>query len=209
MKKTLILLMLSAVLCIAGCDGAKTNTGIADGNDVVRESSVKSENNEDAGEPETVTDTVKEKKEIQEIKAAALRDKIKNRTEISRYTGDVDGDGTDEDVVLLTTAQRGADGKLVKDDGQEWLLYISDKQSCYVLFDDYVQLGDVYFEVSDYYKNDNAEPKITVVVSTGAGFSVTNFSYDKSGKYMGEVVYDTKNETDGGINRRFSSIPEI
>lgn len=202
MKRTFAVIMLAAVLCLAGCnagDAGKNNNSAKPDTTIGRENNTDTESKK---AEESKTDTV-------EVKAAELPDKINDWTEVSRYTGDVDGDSADEEVVLLTSASRGADGKIIKDDGQQWFLYVKDRYSAFALFDGYVQLGDVYFEVSDYYEEDGAEPRITVMVSTGAAFTVTNYRFDSTeNKYIGEVIYDTKTVTEGGINRKFSSIPE-
>lgn len=144
------------------------------------------------------------------IKSTALPDEVADWTEVSRYTGDVDGDGTDEVVVLATSAEYDKDGTVMWDDGQDWALYVDDRDEKYVLLNQYVQLGNVYFEVSDYYTADGAEPRINVIVSTGASFSMKSYSFSKKDMaYIESVAYDTSNETEAGINRRFSSIPEI
>ncbi len=147
-----------------------------------------------------------------EIKAQKLPDKIAGFTEITSYTGDTDADGTDETVVLATSAERDEKGKLLWNDGQNWALYVKDSSvdGCYILLDEYVQTGNVYFEISDYYMKDGAKPFISVIVSTGAGFSVKNYSFSKEkSTYEEETLFDTKNVTEGGINRRYTSIPDI
>lgn len=146
-----------------------------------------------------------------EIKAQALTDEVANMTEVTSYVGDTDGDGADETVVLATSAERNSKGDFLWNDGQNWALYVTDNSNgVYMLFDDFVQAGNVYFEVSDYYMANGAEPNISVVVSTGAGFSLKKYAFsNEKNAYVEEIVYDTKDVTEGGINRRFSSIPEI
>ena len=146
-----------------------------------------------------------------EIPAGNLTEKVANFTEITSYTGDTDGDGADETVVLATSAERNSKGEFLWNDGQDWTLYVKDSSDgIYTLFNGFVQAGSVYFEVSDYYLKDGASPKISVIVSTGAGFSVKNYTFDKNQKvYKEDIIFDTKDVTDGGINRRFSSFPEI
>ncbi len=146
-----------------------------------------------------------------EIKASGLSAEINNMTEVTSYVGDTDGDGVDERVVLATSAERSGKGEFLWNDGQNWALYVDDKEDgTFVLFDGFVQAGNVNFEVSDYYMKDGAVPKISVILSTGAGFSLKNYIFLKETKaYAEEVVYDTKEVTEGGINRRFTSIPEL
>ena len=145
-----------------------------------------------------------------EIKPGKISDEIETLTEVTSYVGDVDGDGSDESVVLSTPAQRNAKGEFLWNDGQDWALYVKDTNDAYVLFDGFVQAGNVYFEVSDYYMADGTQPKISVIVSTSAGFSVKSYTFEKEKSvYLEEVLFDTKEVTEAGINRRFSSLPEI
>ena len=145
------------------------------------------------------------------IKAEALSEKISTLTEVTAYVGDTDADGTDERVVLKTSAERDSKNEFLWNDGQTWALYVEDgPNDAYVLFDKYVQAGNVYFDVSDYYLKDGAKPKITVTVSTGSGLSIKNYYFEKEkNAYIEETVFDTKDVTEAGINKRFSSIPEI
>ena len=146
-----------------------------------------------------------------EIKPQSLPDEISAMNEVTSYVGDTDADGTDEKVVLATSAQRSAKGEFMWDDGQKWALYVEEGGGeAYVLVDEYVQTGNVYFDVLDYYLKDGAKPKIMVTVSTGAGYCLKNYTFEKEKSvYTEEVVFDTNDVTEAGINRRFSSIPEI
>ena len=144
-------------------------------------------------------------------KVQNLPDQAEYFSEITSYTGDLDADGADEVITLSTSAERNGKGEFIWNDGQEWLLSVSDKEDGnYILLDDFIQAGNVYFEVSDYYMKDGVIPKISVVESTGAGFSVINYTFSKEDSgYVQEVIFDTKTLTEGGINRRFSSFPDI
>lgn len=145
-----------------------------------------------------------------EVKSQAISEEIAALTEVTSYVGDTDGDGADETVVLATSAQRSNKGEFLWNDGQNWALYVKDRDDAYILLDDYVQAGNVYFEVSDYYMKDGIVPKISVTISTGAGFAVKNYTFDKEKfSYIEDVVFDTQKITEGGINRRFSSFPNI
>ncbi len=140
-----------------------------------------------------------------------ISEKIAGYTEITSYVGDCDGDGSDETIVLSTAAERDEKGEFLWNDGQNWALYVKDSANeAYVLFDGYVQAGNVHFDVSDYYMKDGTKPVITVTVSTGAGLLIKNYVFSEADKgYAEEEVYNTRNITEGGINRRFTSVPEI
>ncbi len=189
--KLLIITVLS-IACFAGCNPKDTST---DGNNV---------------NPQTNAGTVAVESEKKAVEPTRLPEKIATWSELNRYTGDVDGDGADEDVILMTSAERGVDDEIIWDDGQDWILYVKDRDISYVLLNKYVQAGNVYFEVLDYYTNNGAEPRINVIVSTGAGFNLNSYSFDNERNiYLEETVYDTSEITEGGTNRRFSSVPEI
>lgn len=122
-------------------------------------------------------------------------------TKLSEFSVDLDLDGEEEKIELYTAAERNENGDMVWDDGQKWLLVIQDGDVYYSLLDEYVQLGQVYFNVS-YYNNESV-PTITVITDTGANFKLVNYVYDKEQKgYRAELAYDSKD-----INHIFTSIP--
>ncbi len=148
--------------------------------------------------------------DVTEIKASELPEKSAEWTEISRYTGDVDADGADENVILKTSAEKDETGEIFWGDSQEWILYVEDRTETFILLDEFIQIGSVYFEVLDYYMEDGGEPRINVMMSTGTGFKVESYLFNsKENLYECDVLYDTNAETKAGTNRRFSSIPEI
>ena len=188
----ILLILVSGIICLAGCNPEDVETDY---------NNLNSEINSATGSESNTSKT---------IVASELPKTSANWSEINRYTGDVDGDGADEDVILMTSAERNAEDEIIWNDGQEWILYIKDNDLTYVLLDKYIQTGNVYFEVLDYYMNSGAEPRINVMVSTGSGFSMNSYTFDSDKNvYLEENVYDTSKVTEGGTNRRFSSVPEI
>ncbi len=185
MKKFKLLLVLTlVVLAVSGCN---KNTNIP--------------------EKPVTEQGVENKAEI--IKSTEISADILDWNEVSAYTGDLDGDGADEKISLVTSAERDRDGDFLWNDGQNWALYVDDREEDYLLFNRYLNAGYPYFEVSDYYMKDGAEPKINIIVSTGSGFSVTSYGFSKAdGGYAKTVIYDTAEITEGGINRKYSSFPE-
>ncbi|MBR5154984.1 MAG: hypothetical protein IKW62_00680 [Clostridia bacterium] len=167
--------------------------------------------NVETGTPDATQTENNEHTEEKVIKSQTIADNISGLTEVISYVGDCDGDGTDETVVLATSADRDSKGEFLWNDGQNWSLYVRDNaEKIYVLFDGFVQAGNVYFDVADYYMSDGAKPAIMVTVSTGAGLSIKNYTFSKDDNgYIEKEIYDTRNATEGGINRRFTSVPEI
>jgi len=122
-------------------------------------------------------------------------------TELSDCSFDLDKDGQEDKIVLYTAAGRDEKGKLVWDDGQNWLLLIQSGDRYYPLLNEFVQLGSVYFTVFEPY--DGEMPKVSVIVSTGAGFMLTNYSFDREEQgFREEPVYQ-----EDGINLLHSSLP--
>ncbi len=145
------------------------------------------------------------------LTSSSVSEKVADFTEVTTYVGDCDGDGADETIILSTSAERNNKGEFLWNDGQDWAIYVKDNaEEIYTLFDGFVQAGNVYFDVADYYMADGVKPVITVTVSTGAGLSIKNYSYAETDNgYVEQIIYDTQNITEGGINRRFTSVPEI
>ncbi len=143
------------------------------------------------------------------IVAEKLPYEISKWHEVTRYTGDTDGDGSDENVVLLTSAEYDEDGEFFWNDGQDWALFVEDSSENYLLLNEYLNAGSVYFEVLDLYMEKGTQPQINVIVSTTSGFSLTSYAFSMEEKgYVVIPQYDSGATTVAGTNRRFSSIPE-
>lgn len=122
-------------------------------------------------------------------------------TLITEFSADLDMDASEEKIELYTAAGRDENGEMVWDDGQNWILAVRDGDKAYPLISQYVQLGSVYFTVSN--KEADQAQNITVIVPTGASFSMTGYAYDKEGDcYKGKLLY--KSDDDNWI---YSSIP--
>lgn len=122
-------------------------------------------------------------------------------TRLREFSTDLDMDNAEESIELYTAAEQNAQGEMVWDDGQNWVLVVRDGEKSYPLLSQYVQLGAVYFTVS---QNGEVQiPNITVIVPTGASFSVMSCAYDKDkGGFVGKKAYESKDD-----NWIYSSIP--
>ncbi|MBE7032051.1 MAG: hypothetical protein E7401_03705 [Ruminococcaceae bacterium] len=159
-------------------------------------------------QPENPTPEAETKPTV--ISAQTLPVSVAGYAEITSYVGDVDADGTDERVVISTGAERTKNGEFLWNDGQDWAVFVEDTNGVYILLDKFVQAGSVYFDVSDYYMNDGAQPKILITETTGAGLVLKTYTYSETENgYVEETIYDTGAVTEAGINRRFTSFPEI
>jgi hypothetical protein len=112
-------------------------------------------------------------------------------TKLDEFSYDLDLDNSEEKIDLYTAARRNEKGEMSWDDGQNWLLVVWDGDKAYPLLSEYVQLGSVYFTVSN---NGVGEvSNINVIVHTGAGFSLKTYAFNKDrGGFIGESVYNSK-----------------
>lgn len=119
-------------------------------------------------------------------------------TLLETYSYDFDKDGADEKLNLYTAALRDEKGVMMWDDGQVFILELNDGAVSYELFNEYVQIGRVYFAVSD-----GESAGITLIVSTYAGIRLEQFSYNADDAvFENEEIYST-----GDMNIMYNSIP--
>lgn len=182
-----ILLTLCLALAFAGCDGKPSEV---------------------PKQPENQQPEIEAKPMV--ISAQTLPVSVAGYEEVTSYVGDVDADGTDERTVISTGAERAKNGEFLWNDGQDWAVFVEDTNGVYMLLDKFVQAGSVYFDVSDYYMKDGAQPKILVTETTSAGLIIKTYTYSETENgYVEETIYDTGAVTEAGINKRFTSFPEI
>lgn len=126
----------------------------------------------------------------------------------NEFVTDINSDGTDDKITLYTDAELSEEG-LERNDGNTWALVVSDgaTSKVYELFSEYVQLGSVYFQVADYFKDGKPVPTITLYVSTGAGLKIMNFVYENEKGFLTENIYDSSEKSESGINLKYSTIP--
>lgn len=125
----------------------------------------------------------------------------KSMTKLDEFTYDIDLDNSDENIELYTAAGRNGDGEMVWDDGQNWLLVVRDGEKAYPVLSEYVQLGSVYFAISN--NGVGEATNINVIISTGAGHSLRTYTFRKDkGGFLGGTVYKSKD-----TNFIHSSIP--
>lgn len=132
------------------------------------------------------------KNETRLIKAVPRESiETKNMTKLDEFPYDLDLDGSEEKVELFTAAERNENGEIVWDDGQNWLLVVWDGEKAYPILSQYVQLGSVYFTVSN--NGMDEVSNITVIVPTGAGFSLKTYVFDNiRNGFEVELIYTSK-----------------
>lgn len=118
---------------------------------------------------------------------------IKSMTKLNEFSYDLDLDNSEEKIELYTAAGRNEKGEMMWDDGHNWLLIVWDGENAYQLLSEYVQLGSVYFTVSN-----NSVVKVSninVIVQTGSSFSLETYAFNKDrAGFTGGDVYISKDD---------------
>ena len=135
---------------------------------------------------------------LQEIRAEDIIS-IDELTLLDEYIIDFNNDGYDEIIAMYVAAGRDDKGEIMWDDGQRWVLVVHGDNKDYVLYDDYVQLGSIEFNV---FTEDDDFYIVTKSVRT-ASLTVTQYEYKKSDdSFIKTVAYNIK----GNVNMLHSSI---
>lgn len=122
-------------------------------------------------------------------------------TKLREFSFDLDLDNVEEKIELYTAAERNEKGEMMWDDGQNWILVVNDGEKAYPLLSQYVQLGSVYFTVSN--SGEGQIPDINVIVDTDSSFRMMSYVFDKENNgYNQELLYESKDN-----NWSYSSIP--
>lgn len=96
-----------------------------------------------------------------------------------------EADGEKAAIELYTSAQVASDGQMGWDSGDQWTLLVQKENLSFVLYDEYVQYGEVQFWVSnhnldevDSLKPEDLELHIYVMVTTDVGFTMYDYVWD-------------------------------
>lgn len=119
-------------------------------------------------------------------------------TLLDEYIIDFNEDGLDEKISMYVAAERGSDGEIMWDDGQRWVLVIHGDNKDYVLYDDYVQLGTIKFNVL----TDDDEFYITTTSVRTASLTVSQYKYDSENDLFLKTL---PLNVDGNVNMLHSS----
>ena len=124
---------------------------------------------------------------------------VEDLTLLDEYEFDFNGDNIMEKVNTYTNAAKDEKGEIMWDDGQRWLIVVHSENKDYILFDDYVQLGQinsyVYTIDEDFY---------IATLSTGtANLTLKSYFYDKENDLFIETI---PFDTEGNVNMLHSSI---
>jgi len=121
------------------------------------------------------------------ISATKVKNTVNRPTLLDSVKIDINKDGQEESIELYTAAERDSKGEIAWDDGQRWLLTVVDGSNEYILFDDYVQLGDLNFFA---YLSEQNAVHITTIQNCDADFLVNDYVFDSEKKrFKRNVVF--------------------
>ncbi len=122
----------------------------------------------------------------------------KNLTLLDAFIIDIDNDGEDEKIAMYTRAEKEKNGDIIWDDGQDWIVLVEGKDKDYVLFNDYVQLGNidlfVYTIEDDFY--------IAILQSSTANLTLKEYKFNSDKK---EFEANVRFNTTGNVNMLHNS----
>jgi len=111
-------------------------------------------------------------------------------------------DGESASVELYTSASIADDGQMGWDSGDQWTLFTRQGEQVFLLYDEYVQYGEVQFWISSLNPNgiDNPETEdldhhIYVLVTTGCGFTMYDYVWNADdGCFQKSVLFRPDNQ---------------
>lgn len=113
------------------------------------------------------------------IYAAEVKKTKDTLTLLDHTNIDLDKDGQEETIELYTAAEKDSKGEIAWDDGQRWLLTVVDSNAEFVLFDNYVQLGELNYWL---YTSEENTLHITTIQNCDAEFIVSDYIFDSHNK---------------------------
>ena len=119
-------------------------------------------------------------------------------TLLDEYIIDFNGDGYEEIIGMYVAAERDDNGEIMWDDGQRWVLVVHVDNKDYVLYDDYVQLGSIQFNV---FTADDDFNIVTKSVRT-ASLDLSQYKYNETNdSFILTIPYSVG----GNVNMLYSS----
>lgn len=123
---------------------------------------------------------------------------ISDLTILDEYEFDFNGDNIMEQVNIYTSAETAPNGEIMWDDGQRWLLVVHGQDKDYVLFDDYVQLG----QITNYIYTIDEDMYVTTIRSGTANLTMKSYMYSSNNdNFIETTLFNTK----GNVNMLHSS----
>ncbi|MBQ2890553.1 MAG: hypothetical protein IJE44_02770 [Clostridia bacterium] len=195
MKKILSLLMVAGILLVSGCEKVSDL--------LVPEDTEKETIITQTMEPEN-TQSPEEDPQTK-IPLSQMIQMTNDWELLGDYNYEITKKGKKDRIVLGTSAE-AKNGEMMWDDSQYWTVAVISEDGAYNLFSERMQ-GRVYMEVNEGFLKGVVTPVITVYIFSGNDREIRNYIFD--GEYFIESQeYTTKNFSTGGINNRYSTLPE-
>lgn len=164
---------------------------------------------ESAPEVEVVETTPAPTEEVEEPKTTIALTQTLKMTNEWTLIGDYDLSITKpgkKDRIVLGTSAKTTNGEIMWDDSQYWTLAVLSEDGAYNLFSERMQ-GYVYAEVSEAFVKGLSTPVITAYIFSGNDREIRNYIFE-DGVFVEYQDYSTKKFSTGGINNRYSTLPE-
>lgn len=120
-----------------------------------------------------------------------------NSKVFAESTFDFDNDDKEDTIKLITSATM-EDGEFLNDDGHHWKMTVETAEGTYLLYDEYIQLGDAEIDLGEIY-NEEPEKLIILTLTTGAGKSIIHYTF-RDGAFYEELVYTTDSYSKSGVS---------
>ena len=124
---------------------------------------------------------------------------VDDLTILDQYEFDLKGNGDMESIATYTNAERNENGDIMWDDGQRWLIVVHSEDKDYVIFDDYVQLG----QINSYIYSINGDFYIATLSSGTANLTLKLYIYNPDKDLFMETI---PFNTDGNVNMLHTSV---
>lgn len=118
-------------------------------------------------------------------------------SEIDSCEFDINADNSEEVITLYTSAEEES-GEILWNDSQKWVLEVKTSDGYYILLNQNISNGRVYFDVDEISDSSYA---ITVYTLTSAGKSIKQYTYSKTG-FVEKQIFAGES-----INNLHSGIP--
>ena len=116
---------------------------------------------------------------------------------IDTYEWDINSDRKEDVISLYTSAKKEGD-EILWDDSQKWALEVKTDEGYYILLNQNISNGRVYFDLDEI---ENGSYVLTLYISSTSGMNIKQYTYSKTG------FVETQIFQSNSINNLHSGIP--
>lgn len=191
MKKNIFLAIMLLAVMLSGCSHTADLIG------------------EEVTPPPTLDITPFPTEEVEPPKTTIAISQTLKMTNDWTIMGDFDFSITEKgkkDRIVLATSAKDKNGEMMWDDSQYWTLAVIAEGGAYNLFNERMR-GYVYAEVNEAFVHGLSTPVITLYIFSGNDREIRNYIFEED-VFVEYQEYSTKNFSTGGVNNRYSTLPE-